>query len=336
MWRSRQITRYLPKGGRGIEVAPFHSPVLTPDLGYEVVTLDVFDQPTLIARANADPLLGPKMAARIGPVDLVGSACDIAELAQARYGQDARFDFIVSSHNFEHLPDPIRFVQGCEALLRPGGVLSMAVPDKRACYDYFRPHTATTDLLEAFHEGRVRPSLAQVFNREAYAALYRHRGQSEISFDLAVNPAGAALEGDLRSSYSLWVERRNSGSTEYIDTHCWTFTPAVFELIVVELIVLGLTNLEIASVSKAAGCEFFVHLRKRMPGSPPEQSLIARREELLFRVIDELAYASPYAWKLRRGLAPPIVVSLMAAVSTFGGRVVRAVKRRLPGEATAN
>ncbi len=92
-----------------VEVAPWHTPIIRPGGDREVITLDVFDRATLLTRAAVHPDLDKAAIERIGEVDLVGSACEIAELASARFGADARFDFVISSHNLEHLPDSVRF-----------------------------------------------------------------------------------------------------------------------------------------------------------------------------------------------------------------------------------
>lgn len=62
-----------------------------------------------------------------------------------------QFDWIVSSHNFEHLPDPIRFLRDCEGLLKPGSFVGMIIPDKRQCFGRFRPTTNIADLVRAHH-----------------------------------------------------------------------------------------------------------------------------------------------------------------------------------------
>ena len=95
----------------------------------------------------------------IEDVDLVGSSTHIGELVRAR-GEAGTFDYVVSSHNFEHLPNPIRFLQGCAEALRPGGILSMAIPDRRACFDYFRPVTRLSDWIQAFVEDR-KPAVSR-------------------------------------------------------------------------------------------------------------------------------------------------------------------------------
>lgn len=39
----------------------------------------------------------------------------------------------------EHEPDLIRFMNECDAVMEPDGILTLAVPDKRFCFDRFRP-----------------------------------------------------------------------------------------------------------------------------------------------------------------------------------------------------
>lgn len=299
MDRRQEILRHIAPGTRGIEVAPWHNPIVPPGGARAAVVLDVFDRPTLLARAEADPALGRAMIRNIGEVDLVGSACDIAELAAARFGAGERFDFVVSSHNFEHLPDPVRFLRGCEALLAPGGVVAMAVPDKRACFDFFRPHSGTGEMLAAYLEHRDRPGFAQIFNQAAYNAGLRNAGGVAGAFSIEDNPGDVTLLGDVAQAYATWRGLTEANDTAYHDTHCWTFTPSSLELILTELVLLGLVNLDIVAVTPPLGCEFYVHLRKRAEGAAMPGGLAGRREVLLQQTIDELAYCSPRAWALR-------------------------------------
>lgn len=61
---------------------------------------------------------------------------------------------------------------------------------------------------------------------------------------------------------ALWVQ---SISTEdYIDAHCWRFTPSSFRLIVSDLLNLGLIGLEIKAEFNTIGCEFYVSLGKKV------------------------------------------------------------------------
>jgi hypothetical protein len=319
MDRREEILRHIGAGTRGIEVAPWFKPIIPPGGEREVVVLDVFDRPTLQARAEIDPNIDVAMIPQIGEVDLLGSACEIAELVRARFGAEALFDFVISSHNLEHLPDPVRFLRGCEALLTPGGMVAMAVPDKRACFDFFRPHSTTGEILQAFHERRERPTLAQTFEQSAYSARLPMGNSFTGAFTVDANPNDIALHGDLVQQYAYWLQRIHTDDTQYRDTHCWAFTPSSLELILTELVLLGLINFEIVSVTKPVGCEFIVHLRKRAEDAPAQKWLAERRELLLKQTVDELAHASRYAWGLRGGAtATPRTLFMIHIPKTAG------------------
>jgi predicted SAM-dependent methyltransferase len=330
--RQQEILRHIGAGTRGIEVAPWYKPIVPRGGEREVVVLDVFDRPTLLTRAENDPNIDAAMIPQIDEVDLVGSACEIAELARERFGAEARFDFVVSSHNLEHLPDPVRFLRGCEALLTPGGMVSMVVPDKRACFDFFRPHSTTGEMLQAFHERRARPSFAQIFNQGAYNATLSTSGGVTGAFTIDDDPNQIALRGDVVKQYADWLQRRDANDDQYYDTHCWTFTPASLELILTELALIGLINFDIVSVTKPYGCEFIVHLRKRAPDASAPSGLAGRRELLLKQTADELAHASPYARRLRVEAMAPRRKLFMVHIPKTAGDTINHLLTEMLGE----
>ena len=332
MDRQQEILRYIGTGTRGIEVAPWFNPIITPGQNREVVVLDLFDRAALLARAEIDPDIDNAMIPQIGEVDLVGSACEIAELSHARFGSDVRFDFVISSHNLEHLPDPIRFLRGCEALLTPGGMVSMAVPDKRACFDFFRPHSGTGEMLQAFHERRERPSFAQTFSMGAYHAMIRTSSGVTGAFTIEENPSQIALVGDVVQQYADWLQRAASNDTNYRDTHCWTFTPSSLELILTELLLLGIVNFDIVSVTEPYGCEFILHLRKRADDAPAHSGLAGRREMLLKQTVDELAHTSSYAWMLRAKATLPPRTPFMIYIPRTGGETTNYLLTEMLGK----
>ena len=68
-------------------------------------------------------------------VDYISDGRPMTEVIGARH----RFDWIVASHVIEHVPDLLAFLIDCEALLKPGGSLVLALPDKRCFFDALRP-----------------------------------------------------------------------------------------------------------------------------------------------------------------------------------------------------
>ncbi len=52
---------------------------------------------------------------------------------------DESVDFVVANHFIEHCRDPIGALTTLLRVVRPGGVVFMAVPDKRQTFDRARP-----------------------------------------------------------------------------------------------------------------------------------------------------------------------------------------------------
>ena len=88
---------------------------------------------------------------KIEEVDYVSGGGSISKAI----GKTDFYDYILASHVIEHLPDLIGFLKDCESLLKRDGVLVLAVPDKRYCFDILQPLTGTGDLLQAHLEGKI-------------------------------------------------------------------------------------------------------------------------------------------------------------------------------------
>jgi 2-polyprenyl-3-methyl-5-hydroxy-6-metoxy-1,4-benzoquinol methylase len=60
-------------------------------------------------------------------IDATGLVCGDA---QRPVFEDESFDLIVAGDVIEHVPDQDGFVAGCRRLLRPGGTLFLATPNR--------------------------------------------------------------------------------------------------------------------------------------------------------------------------------------------------------------
>lgn len=282
--RRDQILKYVDKSMRGVEIGPYHAPLAPKREGYGCLALDVFCTEEVRRRAEADPFLTAEQAEQIEDVDLVGAATDLDRLVEA-----GSLNYVVSSHNFEHLPDPIRFLQACESVLRPGGYLSMAIPDQRCCFDYFRWPTTLTEWLEAYFAGRDRPTAPQMFAQD-YARTRMEVGGGETDiFPLSVSVSQARPYRTLRPLYEDWLRKTVTPPAEYQDCHCWAFTPASFEQLILELRFLNLVHLTCVEVARPGTTEFHVHLRKSAPAELSEEAFYPEREALMRRAAQEVA-----------------------------------------------
>ena len=262
MDRFAELRRTLDKAMTGLEIGPWYNPIAPRSDGWKTTIVDYQDQEALqeaalrhvseTARTRAD---------EIEEVDIVWSGQPLDELALAKNPEG--YDFVIASHVIEHTPDILGFLQQCSRLLKPDGIISLAVPDMRKCFDVVKMPTAIREVLAAHRERRTRHTPETLFEA-------RSRGATR-------NSAGAWLSGTrtppitLPSSYSDALERYRldveaiGKDTPYVDAHAWFFTPASFKLTIFELNEMGLLGYGIASLVESHGSEFIVQMR-RSPG----------------------------------------------------------------------
>lgn len=138
-WRDRKRAQFAPLlRGRGLEIGAFNQPFpFGPDA--DVLYADVWT-PDDVAR----------MAPGAKRPDIMSDSESFPTIA------DGSLDFVVANHVLEHLTDPIRALIEWHRVLRDGGLLLMALPDKRYTFD--RPRTRTTlDHLLADHASTAPP-----------------------------------------------------------------------------------------------------------------------------------------------------------------------------------
>ena len=259
--------------GLGLEVGPSYNPLLPRSQGYNVEVLDHATQAELMEKYRTDRSIDSN---RIEPVDHVWTGGSLAETT----GGKGRYDFVVASHVIEHTPDIVTFLRDCEELLRPDGVLVLAVPDKRYCFDAMRPVSTTGAALQAFHERRTRHLPGIVFDHvSSYAMRGGHPGwhaneNGRLSLSHTVNQARAHFD-------------QASTAAIYIDAHAWCFTPSSFRLMIRDLNEMGLLQLKEQAFRTTEWFEFFVVLSRRGPGCG------TGRLELLETTARELAQSAP-------------------------------------------
>ncbi len=250
MSREGKILSEIDRDGNGLEVGPSYNPIAPKKQGFNVKVLDHACADELRKKYKGIPHVNID---NIEEVDFVWSGQSYLEII----GETECYDWIIASHVIEHIPNMILFFQECEALLKPNGILSLAIPDKRYCFDYYLPVSTTGNLLDAWTEKRTRPTAGQAFDYTADNAKCDGKTSSRHESEVA---GMISLCNEFSSAKDLW--RRASSSNEYIDVHCWRFTPASFRLILMDLKELGLINLNMKSEFDTSGIEFFVSLCK--------------------------------------------------------------------------
>lgn len=242
--REHKILARVDLRGNGLEIGPSFRPVVPKSAGHAVRVADHADTEALKRKyANV-----PGALDRIETVDYV-----IHGSLAAAIPEQAQFDYIVASHVIEHVPDLVGFLKDCELLLKPDGVLALAVPDKRFCFDAARGISSLGEILRAHAQERVRPDRFDVLdyhlNTVKRGEVFGwHPGYREPMSLLYADPAFAAAQAE-------------RSAAEYVDVHVWRFTPSSFRLIVEDLNALGTVRLREIYFSGTVDHEFFVSLR---------------------------------------------------------------------------
>lgn len=243
--RERILLHDIDKRSLGLEIGPSHRPVAAKRDGFNVRVLDHLDAAGLRGK-YADH--GVDIAA-IEEVDYVWSGQPLEALVG-----DTRFAWVIASHVIEHVPDLVGFLNACERILAPGGLVSLAVPDKRFCFDCQRENTAIGRVIDV---ALAKPSNHSPGTAAEYFLKVCRKG-GQIAW-------GEGHTGELQTVHGLTdaleaMARVQEG--HYYDLHEWVFTPESFRGIVRDLRDLRLIALEEHRFHDTRGCEFFVTLRK--------------------------------------------------------------------------
>ena len=313
---------------RIIEIGPSHAPIAPKADGWRSFAVDHTDQAGLRVKfADLEVDLDA-----IEPVDAIwsGGALDAAvppDLAGS-------FDLLIASHVFEHLPDPIRFLDAASRLLKPEGVISLAIPDQRFCFDYFRPVSTTADMLEAWFARRTVHPPPTLWNHATATVTMDGVGawgQHPVS-----RPAYQSGADFTRAAVEARFAPRGADAA-YEDAHAWMLTPAVFTQIMLELAQLELTSWKIRACEGPLGCEFLVHLvRGATPMADPatfQETRLALARRHVEELREQVGFAE--AGGLLSGSPVTIVEPSLAARLTAQEQRLTEIESRLSRIRTA-
>jgi SAM-dependent methyltransferase len=186
----RRFLRLRRKGlaylkGTGIEIGAFEHPAPVPrDCHVRYIDVITPDQAAV---------LFPEIdTSQLIPPDFV---VDIDREGLQLFGAETQ-DFVIACHVIEHVANPGRFVAELTRVLRAGGFLVIAAPDKNFTFDRARPLTSIESLYEYYIHGRcetqpedyreiidfVHPQLAHATTAEIKRTLEAyHRRREHLS-----------------------------------------------------------------------------------------------------------------------------------------------------------
>ncbi len=248
-----------PSHERGIEIGALAAPILTKaesDIRY----VDWADQQTLKAKYANDPNVNID---KIVPVDGIWGDRSLKE----SLGGETGFDYVLASHVIEHVPDMIGWLEEIAEVLRPGGRLSLAIPDRRFTFDYLRQDTSVGALIDAWMRRNRRPSPASVYDFAANSVVV----DAAAAWSGALDHGRLAHYTDPKSALRL---ARESFEGIYHDTHCWVFAPDSLFRTMIELLDLDLLPYRCAGfrTTEPGSIEMFLMLERRVDNAAPAKA----------------------------------------------------------------
>ncbi len=278
--RSREeiLRAGITKNDKIIEIGPSYNPLTPKADGWRSYVVDHADRAGLVEKYRTEPSVN---VAKIEDVDFVWTGGPLTDSIPA--GHHGTFDVLVACHVVEHVPDLIETLRSAEVLCRSEAKMILALPDKRVCFDFFRPLSTTGDALEAYWERRSRHTAKSLWDTFAYNAM-KHGGPGWGRADRTP----PKLTYSLDDAHSSTLKYR---SDEYTDAHAWIFVPSSFCLIMLELAHLGLTDWQVERTETAEYTEFYVWLRRGAQASRVQVAkldLAAQRTRLLNEIMLEL------------------------------------------------
>ena len=126
--------------GDGIEIGALHQPLHLP-ASARVKYVDRMTVPEL--RRQYEELADMPLV----ETDIIDNGEQLTTIG------DSTEDFVIANHFIEHCQNPIQTFHNLSRVLKLGGVLYLAVPDKRFTFDADRPCTTIDHIMRDFSEG---------------------------------------------------------------------------------------------------------------------------------------------------------------------------------------
>lgn len=319
MTRTERLTRAFTKEMRLIEVGANHGPLIPRAAGWNTVVVDHADRAGLQAKYHDIP--GFSASDNVEDVDFIWHDGALTDAIPVHL--HGTFDGLIASHVGEHLPDLIGFLLAASRLLKPSGMLVLALRDKRLCFDFFQPLTTTGNLLDA--RGRTRHGPGALFDS---CAWFTERGTA-VAWSKGGRAEPFRLPNTLEQAQAM-LDIKPGGA--YLDSHIWRFTPASFQLLILELNLLRAIPWDIERLDATDDVEFHVWLQQRQLHLPPDE-VATRRLSLLRETIletkEQVAQlepplpAAPSEWRSSQVETP--LPSISAVIPLYnGGKFIEA------------
>lgn len=257
---------------RGIELGALSNPAVRREDG-DILYVDYADTEELRKNIYPDSVHVDDLV----DVDIVWGERPLIECA----GEPV--DYAIAVHVIEHVADVVGWLNQIHDVLKPGGYFCLVIPDRRFTFDILRPESTVGELVQAHLEGRWRPTPAQKFD---FTSLWRHV-DAHAAWEGYPDLDALAPTGPDNVEVAYAQARELHEGEDYMDAHCWVFTPESFLRCIAMLNRLGLFPFEIENFvdTQPGELEFFLHLRR---SDDP-----ARREDTIRAALNSVVPTAP-------------------------------------------
>ncbi|MBT9316766.1 class I SAM-dependent methyltransferase [Leptothoe spongobia] len=243
----RQI---IDRNKLGLEIGPSHRPIAPKKEGFNVHIIDHLSREQLLEKYSQHDVC----LEDIEEVDFIWSGESFLDLLN-----ENKYEWIIASHVVEHTPDLIGFLENCASVLKQDGLLLLLVPDKRFCFDKFRPISGLGKVIE---------------NHLSKNSIHSVGSIAEYFLNIVCQDKKIAWHPSDKGSYQMLHSLEDAtrmmdvakSQNTYVDVHNWCFVPHSFRLIIHDLFSLGFTPLKEHLFYPTQGCEFFIGLSKSGKG----------------------------------------------------------------------
>ncbi len=137
---SREAIASSYLSGMGIEIGALHNPLKIP----KTASVKYVDRLSVEGLRKHYPELNDL---NLVDIDILDDGERLKTIG------DATQDFVIANHFIEHCANPILAISNMLRVLKNNGILYIALPDKRHCFDADRPDTTLEHLLKDYEEG---------------------------------------------------------------------------------------------------------------------------------------------------------------------------------------
>ena len=245
-----------------LEIGPLAFPCMNINLP-NIKTIDYFSQDELKENYKNDPNVN---------IDKIGKVSYIIK-DNVKYLDiiNERFDFVFSSHNIEHVPCFITFLNNISSVLKSNSYFCLCIPDYRYCFDHYRNPTTIFDILDSYYNKRNKPSPINILESrylvcENNSVLHWNTLEKSYNNIFITLKEHDDFNSKIKNNIIDNIDniKKIYQNDTYIDSHVWKFTPLIFKTIIEILQATKYIDFSILRLYKTLknSCEFYVILQK--------------------------------------------------------------------------